>query len=121
MEKFFVRKAKFSTGLIFVYLLVISFIAGCSSYPVTVRTDMTTSKQKYEKVGEGSGTAMGLLLGMIIPIGQNGKVERAYNAAVVSRNGDFLLEPTIQESWFITPIGHFFVTTVSGTVMKRVR
>jgi len=120
MQKFLVRKTNFSNILILVCFWAI-FVFGCSSYPLVIPTDISPSKSKYKDVGEGIGTAAGFMFLNLISIRQTGKLERAYNAAIDSRNGDFLLEPVIKETWFWTPIGTGFVTSVSGNVIKQVK
>jgi len=114
MNKFLV--ANFANILISCCLLF--FGIGCKSAPLPIRTDFYSSKAGYEEMGEGTGSAVSLLWGLI-PIGVNSKLERAYREAITSRNGDALLEPVIEETWFYTPIGHFFITTVHGKVIRR--
>ena len=76
---------------------------------------------KYEVLGEGKGTAAGVMLFNIIPIKQNDRFQRAYDAAVASKGGDKLLDPVISENWFWAYILNCYKTTVKGTVVREKR
>jgi len=96
-------------------LLLASLSVGCVGVPV----QMTSVKgDNYEVLGEGEGKATGIMLFNFIPIGQNQRFEKAYNAAVASKGGDYLLNPEISERWFWAYILNGYVTTVKGTVVK---
>jgi hypothetical protein len=91
--------------------------AGCASQPLTFPTAAELSKG-YTTVGHGEGQATGLMLFDVIPIGQNERFVRAYDAAVKSQNGDALIDATIEEHWFWGYILDGYSTKVSGTVIK---
>jgi hypothetical protein len=76
------------------------------------------TKTNYEVLGEGKGQATGLMLFQVIPIGQNQRFLRAYEAAVKSKNGDALIDPEITENWFWGYILNGYQTHVTGTVIK---
>jgi len=61
--------------------VVIVFMVGCASVPLELKN---VDNQNYKVLGEGTGTATGIMLFGVIPIGQNQRFERAYNAAVAS-------------------------------------
>ena len=92
--------------------------AGCVSQPMKFPTIAETSKTGYQSLGEGQGEATGIMLFQLIPIGQNERFVRAYDAAVKSKGGDALIDPTIRENWFWGYILNGYQTTVSGTVIK---
>jgi hypothetical protein len=92
--------------------------AGCVSQPLTFPTVEKVTNTKYQVLGEGEGTATGLMLFQVIPIGQNGRYVRAYDAAVKSKGGDALIDPTIEENWFWAYILNGYHTRVKGTVIK---
>lgn len=96
-------------------LLMVLFILGCASVPLEITS---IGKTEYEVVGEGSGSAVGIMLFELIPIGQNTRFQRAYNAAVNSRGGDALLNPVISENWFWAYVLNGYVTKIKGTVIK---
>lgn len=91
--------------------------AGCVSQPLVLPTAADTSKG-YTVVGQGEGHATGLMLFDIIPIGQNERFVKAYDAAVKSQNGDALIDVTIQENWFWGYVLDGYSTKVTGTVIK---
>ena len=97
-------------------LSLLAFLAtGCVSKPLKIETRI---RSNYEELGEGQGTATGIMLFNLIPIGQNERFVRAYEAAVQSKSGDALLNPEISERWFWAYILNGYHTTVRGTVIK---
>lgn len=102
-------------------VLVIAFVAGgCSSAPVIIQTPVDVSANKdYTVLGEGEGSATGIMLFQVIPIGQNYKFEAAYKAAIDSKGGDMLLNPVVTESWFWAYILNGYRTNIKGTVVKK--
>ena len=95
--------------------LLILLGCGCASQPLKIPT---VTKTNYDTLGEGKGEATGIMLFNIIPIGQNERFVRAYNAAVKSKNGDALVDPEISENWFWGYILNGYSTKVKGTVIK---
>jgi len=90
-------------------------VAGCVSQPLKIPT---VTKASYDVLGEGKGGATGLMLFDVIPIGQNERFVRAYDAAVKSKGGDALLDPEITEHWFWGYILNGYSTEIKGTVIK---
>ncbi|MBI3853263.1 MAG: hypothetical protein HY298_23685 [Verrucomicrobia bacterium] len=88
---------------------------GCASQPLKIPT---VTKTNYETLGEGQGEATGLMLFGFIPIGQNERFVRAYDAAVASKQGDALIDPVITENWFWAYVLDGYSTKVTGTVIK---
>ncbi len=99
-------------------LLTVITVSGCASVPLEIPTP--APDQKYEVLGEGYGQATGIMLFNMIPIMQNQRLVRAYNAAVQSKGGDRLINPTIKERWFWAYIMNGYITSVSGTVVKDI-
>jgi len=95
--------------------LLVFLATGCVSRPLKIET---RTKSNYEELGEGRGTATGIMLFNLIPIGQNERFIRAYESAVQSKGGDALLNPEISERWFWAYILNGYHTTVRGTVIK---
>jgi hypothetical protein len=95
--------------------LLVLLSAGCVSQPLTVPTALN---KPYDTLGEGKGSATGLMLFNVIPIGQNERFIKAYDNAVKSKGGDALLNPMIQESWFWGYILNGYTTEITGTVVK---
>lgn len=104
---------------VFLFLLASMTISGCASAPLVITTP--APDQKYEVLGEGYGQATGIMLFNFIPIRQNQRFVRAYNAAVQSKGGDRLINPTIKEQWFWAYIMNGYITSVSGTVVKDIQ
>lgn len=95
--------------------LVVLVLFGCVSVPLKIDN---LAQKEYDVLGEAEGSAVGIMLFNLIPIGQNTRFERAYEAAVKSKEGDALLTPEIQERWFWAWILNGYKTTVRGTVIK---
>lgn len=95
-------------------LMIISF--GCASTPLKISN---LKPGNYEVLGEGEGTATGIMLFQLIPIGQNKRFVNAYEKAVNSKGGDALIDMEISEQWFWAYILNAYETTVKGTVVKR--
>jgi hypothetical protein len=100
--------------------IVIGMVAGlllfgCTSVPVKIPT---ITENAYDILGEGEGSATGIMLLNVIPIGQNERLERAYKDAIFSKNGDALINPVIEERWFWAYVLNGYITTVKGTVVK---
>jgi len=91
------------------------FASGCVSQPLKIPT---VTKADYEVLGEGKGSATGLMLFDVIPIGQNERFVRAYDAAVKTKNGDALINPEITEHWFWGYVLNGYSTEITGTVIK---
>jgi len=103
---------------LFLCISLIAFLAGCAGVPVQM-TSPAVDSSKYEILGEGSGSATGIMLFQFIPIKQNKRFERAYNDAINSMGGDKLLNPVISERWFWAYVLNGYITTVTGTVVKE--
>jgi len=97
-------------------LSLLAFLAtGCVSKPLKIET---RTGSNYEELGEGQGSATGIMLFNFIPIRQNERFVRAYEAAVKSKGGDALLNPEISERWFWAYMLNLYRTTVRGTVIR---
>ncbi len=95
--------------------VLVTCLLGCTSVPTRVSTVTTGA---YEELGDGEGSATGIMLFNFIPIGQNERLERAYKDAINSKNGDALINPVVSERWFWAYILNGYITTVKGTVIK---
>ncbi len=102
-------------ALVLATALVILMIFGCTSVPVKIPT---ITEKEYDVLGDGEGSAVGIMLFNVIPIGQNERLERAYKDAIYSKNGDALINPVIDERWFWAYVLNGYITTVKGTVIK---
>ena len=112
---------------IFVSILMACMIAatmGCSSGFVSIAP---TPPPKYEKLGlvKGQGTGM---MGFIstaynfVPIGLNGRVERAYDEALKSVPGATgLIDVSLQETWIWLVIGTLRTVEIQGQAIREVK
>lgn len=67
---------------------------GCVSMPVNLSQPPNLLEGRdYTVLGEGEGSAVGIMLFNLIPINQNQRFQNAYDEAVRSKGGDRLLNP----------------------------
>jgi hypothetical protein len=92
-------------------------LAGCAS---TFTTVAPRPPEQYKVLGQATGTACGSI-GVLataynaIPMGLNGRVERAYAAAIASVPGaTALVNVTYSEDWYWWFIGTARCVTVTG-------
>jgi len=103
-------------------LAAASLIAGCSSTRTTIFPRPPTH---YEVLGHAEGSASGALgvLGTayyFIPMGLNGRTERAYDDALNSVPGaTSLINVTIEESWFWWVIGTSRTVKITGDAIRE--
>lgn len=102
---------------VFFVCLVFIFAIGCASAPLKISN--VDNMQNYKELGNGKGSSVGIMLFNFIPIGQNQRFTRAYNAAVDSKGGDLLVDPVIREKWFWAYILNGYITSIEGTVVKK--
>ncbi len=110
---------------ILVALLVATtfFAVGCSSKFTNIAP---APPDKFEKLGQASGTARGSLLidgtaYNFIPILLNSRVERAYNDALESVPGSTgLVDVTMKENWFWWVLGSTRSVTITGEAIREV-
>ena len=87
--------------------------------PLRIENRENIDSGQYEILGEASASAAGIMLFNVIPIRQNTRFQRAYDAAVRSKGGDFLIDVEVSERWFWAWILNGYITTVKGTAVKR--
>jgi len=90
-------------------------LSACSSQVLKIPH---VSNTNYEVLGESKAQATGIMLFNVIPIKQNDRFVRAYNAAVKNKNGDALIDVEIKEDWFWAYVLNGYKTEVKGTVIK---
>ena len=104
---------------ILLFSLLLTFMISCTSIPLRIENRENIDSGQYEILGEASASAAGIMLFNVIPIRQNTRFQRAYDAAVRSKGGDFLIDVEVSERWFWAWILNGYITTVKGTVVKR--
>ena len=101
-------------------LLAVTLLSAChgAPYQIPMQKSGMVENTDYKALGEAEGSASGFLVFGCIPAAKNDMLDRAYNEALTRKGGDFLLTPTVEESWFWTPVGNGYITTVKGTAAK---
>lgn len=107
--------------LVYSVLVAMFLIYGCSSG----RTVLTSSpSDNYQRLGQVEGKACGALgiLGTayyFIPMGLNGRYERAYSEAIAKAPGATgLIDVTLSEDWYWWVIGTARCVTITGEAIK---
>jgi hypothetical protein len=102
-------------------LASVAILGGCASGFTTVAP---TPPQQFTRLGHAEGSACGSL-GVLatayyfVPMGLNGRVERAYNNALESVPGaTALVDVTVKEDWAWWIIGTARCVKVSGEAIK---
>ena len=113
-----------SAGLVMcVGLIVAVFTAGCASQMVTIVPQPPVNAQKVGPVqvqGSSSG-ALGVFgtAYYFIPMGLNGRMQRAYDNALAQAPGATgLMNVELQESWYWFVIGTMRHVTITGEAVK---
>ena len=104
-----------SVACLLVALLAVVAI-GCQSVPVKLET---LKPDTYDVVGPAQGSATGIMLFNLIPIGQNERFEGAYQRAIQSKGADALIDIELSERWFWAYVLNGYTTTVKGTAVKK--
>ena len=94
-------------------------ITSCASIPQQLASMPPSGK--YEALGEGTCRACSFLLFSYIPIAFSSMPYRAHYWAVNMKGGEYLIKPSVYESWYYAVVGNVYCTTVSGTVIKEKR
>jgi len=75
--------------------------------------------EHYEVLGESEASATGIQLFQLFPIQLNNKFERAVDAAIAKRDGQALVNVSVQEKWFWAYVLNGYTTSVRGTVVRQ--
>ena len=67
---------------ILLFSLLLTFMISCTSIPLRIENRENIDSGQYEILGEASAKATGIMLFNFIPIKQNTRFQRAYDAAV---------------------------------------
>ncbi|MGR2709537.1 hypothetical protein B7453_09630 [Pseudomonas sp. IB20] len=90
-------------------------LSGCTG--TAIKSPQYDSSQ-YTVLGHSEGSATGVMLLGIIPIGQNSRFVRAQDAAIKAKGGDALINTQVQEKWFWAWVLNGYTTKISGDVIK---
>ena len=90
--------------------------AGCTGVPTPLESPMQADEQV---LGETDATAVGIILLGFIPINQNERFKRAYDAALQKHPGaKRLVDIEIQENWFWAVVLNGYKFTIRGKAVK---
>lgn len=102
-----------------VFLLLLLVIAGCAHMPGGIAPSSTPLQgRKYVDLGATTGTDSVIYLFGLIPLTGSNTTPKALDNAIKSRNGDAMINVTVESysQWFF--IITRTVTTVHGHVIK---
>jgi hypothetical protein len=107
-----IRTCRFVVSLALLFLLL-----GCTGVPLKIPTEPL--RQSEQSLGPVEGSAVGIMLFNVFPIGQNGRFGAAYAKALAQHEGATrLIDMEIQENWFWAYILNGYSFTVRGTAVK---
>ena len=110
-----------SMSLSFSFSLFTIITAGCASSMVTIVPKPPVNAQKLG-VTEGSAAGSLGVLGTayyFVPMGLNGRMQRAYNNALAQAPGaTALTNVTLEENWYWIVIGTLRSVTITGEAVK---
>lgn len=98
-------------------LALLFLLSSCTGVPLKIPTEPL--RQNEQSLGPVEGSATGIMLFNVFPIGQNGRFGSAYAEALAKREGATrLIDIEIQENWFWAYILNGYSFTVRGTAVK---
>jgi hypothetical protein len=105
--------------LIWVGLAAI-LVSGCAGAPVPLGspTDQRYDSTRWRRI---SAEACGFQLLLFIPIGTNGRAERAYEALKKRAREDYVADIQVKESWTYGFVGTMYCTTLEAKAYPRIR
>jgi len=96
-------------------LLAVTMV-GCSG-PLTKIAPRPTSGATMTR--EGKGSACGVNLFGLIPIGVNDRAERAYQQALTNAGASGLTETTVTDRWYYIYVGMMVCTDIAGSGFRE--
>jgi hypothetical protein len=87
---------------------------GCASASYRV-AHVELDPAKYEQLGYAEGNATWVLVLNLIPFGRPDQIQRAMEDAIQSKNGEEIVDVTIEESWFLNG----FSVHLNGMVVRK--
>jgi hypothetical protein len=96
-------------------LLAVATALGCSGTLVRVAP---RPPEDATVLGPTRGSGCGVLLFDVIPVGVNGRVERAYAEALRARGGTALVDTTVTDRWYTVIVGTLHCTDVAGVAVR---
>ncbi len=90
--------------------------AACTDPLIKVAPEPPTD---YVATTTGRGSACGLNLFGVIPLGVNDRAERAYDEALQASGGTGLTDVSVTERWYWIYVGDTFCTDIEGMGYTR--
>jgi len=84
-------------------LAIVILATGCGSKTLYVRTPPANFSTSCKSLGEVEGTGGGLLLWALVPLGVNGRFDRAYQEALDSVGATHLTDVKVVDHWYYIP------------------
>jgi hypothetical protein len=109
---------------IYTIVIMISFLllVGCSSQVLNIKEPQ--KNRPYKELGVVTGSTSGMMIFGFIPVRQNDRMTRAYEAAyqqaVEKYNADGLVDVKISERWYNFVVFLRFRLTVEGQAIKYI-
>ena len=108
---------------ILMFWTILIVLSGCAS---NFKNIAPLPPEKYEKLGQVTGTACGSLVSLgggtayyFLPIMLNSRIDRAYEEALQSTKGaTSLIDVTIDEYWLWWVLGTSRCVTITGEAIK---
>jgi hypothetical protein len=97
-----------------VVLILLASLVGCASASYRV-AHVELDPAKYEQLGYAEGNATWVLVLNLIPFGRPDQIQRAMEDAIKSKNGEEIVDVTIEESWFLNG----FSVHLNGMVVRK--
>jgi hypothetical protein len=98
-------------------IVAAGLFAGCAGTPVNLGSKVAGPVPQ----GEGrviASKACGFQLLLVIPIGVNDRLERAYQLLQGQAGGDFITNVQLKESWTYGLVGTLYCTSLQATAVR---
>ena len=97
-----------------IVIVLAASLVGCASASYRM-AHVELDPAKYEQLGYAEGNATWVLVLNLIPFGRPDQIHRAMEDAIQSKNGEEIVDVTIEESWFLNG----FSVHLNGMVVRK--
>jgi hypothetical protein len=95
-------------------MLLLAALALCAACSGSLAKIAPEPPAGYTTTKIGSGSSCGMNLFGLIPLGVNGRAQRAYDAALKGAGGSGLTDVKVTERWYWVYVGNVYCTDVEG-------
>ena len=100
-------------------VLAVGAVAGCAHMPAGIAASSTPLEGRpYTVVGHAKQTDSRIMLLGVLPVSGSNNTREALNGAIRSRNGDALINITVEYVWHFWILWASDITVVEGDVIK---